>query len=65
MASSFWLKLTTLFAINIGVVSFIDKKIATEWVANISIISVILVSVFVGLCIWQNHMHKTMSTDEK
>ena len=65
MAAHFWVKLTILFAGNIGVVSFIDKKIATEWVANVSIISVILVSVFVGLCIWQNHMHKTMFTNEK
>ena len=65
MASSLWLKLTILFVVNIGVVSFIDTKISTEWVANASIISVILVSAFVGLCIWQNHMHKTMFTNEK
>lgn len=65
MASSLWLKLTILFAVNIGVVSFIDTKISTEWVANASIISVILAGVFVGLCIWQNYMHKTMFTNEK
>ena len=65
VTASFWLKLTALFAINTGIVSFIDKRIATEWVANVSIISVIIVSTFVGLCMWQNHMHKTMFTDEK
>ena len=65
IAASFWLKITTLFAINISIVSYIDKKIATEWVANASIISLILVSAFVGLCIWLNHMHKIMFTNEK
>ena len=65
MASSFWLKLTILFAVNIGAVSFIDTKISTEWVANVSIVSVLLVGTFVGLCMWQNHMHKTMFTNEK
>ena len=63
--SFLWVKITALFAVNIGAVSFIDTKIATEWVANVSIILVIIVSTFVGLCMWQNHMHKTMFTDEK
>ena len=65
IAAYFWLKLTILFAVNISIVSFIDTKIATEWVANISIVSVIIVSAFVGLCMWQNHMHKIMFANEK